>query len=101
MSKSISLVTRHLSLVTALLNSSSLRRTAAVVRNRRRVTNRRHTDARVVDGADCGLASAARPFNAHFALLHPGLLRFLRGLPRRLLRGERSAFTRAAKTPRA
>src|SRR5436309_10063656 len=91
--------TYHLSPITHhLLHSSSFRRTAAVVRNRRRVADDRHADARVVDRANRGFASTTGTFDAHFALLHSGLLRLLRSFPRRLLCGERSAFARATKT---
>ena len=45
------------------------------MRNRRRVPNRHHANARVVDGANRGLATTARPFDADFALLHAGFHR--------------------------
>jgi hypothetical protein len=67
------------------------------VRNRRDVANRHHADAGVVNRADCRFASAARTFNAHFALSHSGFHRFASGFAGGLLRGERCAC--ATKLP--
>src|SRR3989337_251594 len=88
-------------MVMAALNSATLRRAATVVRDRRRGAGYGHTDARVVDRADGRFATAARPLDAHFALLHPGVLRLLRRLVGGLLRGERRAFARTAEAARA
>src|SRR5437868_12542522 len=97
----LSIQNSELKIHNSKLNSSSLRRTAAVVRNRRRVTNDCDANARVVDGANRRLASTAGAFDAHLALLHSGLHSLFRGLPSGLLRGERSALARAAKAARA
>src|SRR3989442_1176103 len=44
----------------AMLNSAALRRPASIVRNRRRVANRRHANTRVIDRSNRRFASTAR-----------------------------------------
>src|SRR3954463_2471650 len=78
-----------------------LRRTAAVVRDGRRVAYGRDANARAVDRAYRGLAPAARPLDVHFGLLHPDISRLVRGLVAGLLRGEGRALARAAEAARA
>src|SRR5437868_15131599 len=97
----ILLVTHNLSLITAPSNSTSLRRPAPVVRDRRRIANRNHANARVVDCANRRLAATARTFHAHLGLLHARFHRLLSCFVRRLLSGERSALARTAKAARA
>src|SRR5687768_12237609 len=81
-------------------NPAALRRPAPVVRDRRRVLDRVHANARLCDGADGRFAAPARPFYADLYLTHSGLGRLARGLPGGLLGRERGALSRAAKAPR-
>jgi hypothetical protein len=69
------------------------------VRNGRRVSNRNHPNAGIRNGPDRGFATTTRSFDPNLALLHSGLVRFLRGLIRGLLRCEGSSLARTAKTP--
>ena len=71
------------------------------MRNRRRVANRGHADARIVDGANRRLAATAGSFDPNFTLLHAGFSRAPGSFKSCLLRGEWRPFARAAKTARA
>src|ERR1051326_1117499 len=82
-------------------SSAPLRRPATVVRNRRRVANRRHANTGVIDSANRRFTTTARTFHAHFSLLHAGFHRFFGCFIRRLLRREWSALARSAKSARA
>ena len=84
-----------------LLNSATLGRAAAVVGDGRRVAYDRDANPSAVDGSDSGFTTAARPLNAHFALLHACLFRLLRGLVRSLLRGKGRPLTGATEAARA
>src|SRR5256714_7573218 len=82
------------------LNSAPLRRPATVVRNRRRVANRRHPNTRVIDCANRGFTATAWTLHAHFSLLHAGFRCFLGRFVRGLLRREWSALARSTKSAR-
>ena len=56
------------------------------------VADGRHANTGVINRADRRLSTAARAFNAHFALLHAGFRSPLRRLVGRLLCSERSPF---------
>jgi hypothetical protein len=71
------------------------------MRDRRCITNRGHPNASVIDRPDRRLATAARAFDAHFALLHAGLRGFLGRFVSGLLGGEWRTLTRTAKPARA
>src|SRR5260221_5436962 len=76
-------------------DAAALRRTAAVVRNRRDVANHHNVQTRSGQSAHGGFAAGTRPLNADFNALHPVLVarsgcRRKRGLLRRV----RSALAR-------
>src|SRR5580692_3951534 len=80
-------------------NSAALRRTAAVVRNRRDVADQHDVQSGGGQRAYCGLASGARTLHTDFDALHAVLVaRDARGSQRSLLRGVRRALARALET---
>src|ERR1035441_5170658 len=84
-----------------LLHSSLLRRTAAVVRNRRDVLDSADFNAGRGKRSDGGFAAGTRTADPHFDHPQPAFAAFIGGGERRLLGGEGSAFARPAKTQRA
>ena len=70
------------------------------MRDRRRVANGHHPDARIRDRADRRLTSTTRTLHTHFALVHAGFVRLLGRFISRLLRRERRPLARATKTAR-
>src|SRR5262245_50003224 len=79
------------------LNSTALRRTAAIVWNRRHVTDHLYVNARALDGADRRFAPRTGPFHANFDRAHPAVARDPGGLVGGLLRCEGGAFARPAE----
>src|SRR5579859_1300717 len=76
-------------------HAAALRRTAAVVRNRRNVANQNNVQPRGGERADRGFAAGTGPLYAHFDALHAVLVaRDARGRQRGLLRGVRRALAR-------
>lgn len=69
--------------------------------NRRRVANCRDPNTSVIDRSNRRFSAAARTFDAHFALLHPGFHRPASSFKGGLLRGKWRPFARTAKAPRA
>src|ERR1700736_1295445 len=80
------------------LNPTLLRRTTAVMRNRRDVSDAGDLQTAVVQCTYCGLAAGARAANTHFHVLHAMFLRGITCLLGGNLRGERRALARAAET---
>src|ERR1700674_1929262 len=70
------------------LNSTALRRTAAVVRDRRGILNVTHLDARSSQRANGGLATRTGTADPHLNAAHTVIARHNGGVRRRLLRGE-------------
>ncbi len=62
------------------------------MRNRRDIADCRHANTGIINGADGRFATAARPLDAHFALLHARFRGPLSRLIGRLLRSERRAL---------
>src|SRR5580658_2168817 len=82
------------------LYATPFRRTAAVVRNRRGVFDRPHFDSGRGERTDCRLATGARSAYPHIDRADSMIARHAGGVRCGLLRGERSAFTRATKAER-
>src|SRR5205085_3875881 len=80
------------------LDPAALRRTAAVVRNRRDVANAAHFNAGSGQRADGRFAARARPGDAHFHRAHAMIFSLVGGVHGRLLGGEGRALARSAKT---
>src|SRR5207253_7617745 len=80
-----------------VLNSSSLRRAATVVRHRGHVADARHFEAGSLKGADRCLASGAGTANQDFDAAKAVLLSDSARLLSSNLRGERSALAAALK----
>src|SRR5256885_3890849 len=82
-------------------NAAALRRTAAVVRNRRDVADQHDVQSGGSQRAHGGLASGAGTLHPNFHALHPVLVaRHARGSQRGLLRGVRRALARALEADR-
>src|SRR6476620_2099180 len=79
-------------------DASPLRRTATVVRDRRRVADRCHTDSGLADCSDGGFAAAARTFNPNFNLTHPCFGCLAGSFTGRLLGSEGRALSRTSKS---
>src|SRR4051812_39526729 len=77
------------------LDAPALARPAAIVRDRRHVTDRRHGEPRSLQRTQRGLAARAGSCDLDFERAHAVLLRLLRGILRRNLRGERRRLARA------
>lgn len=74
-------------------NATTFRRTATVVRKRRNVFDRFDGEAGLREGGNRHIATAARAFDANVDFFHTELLRFIGGLLRGHLTGERRALT--------
>src|SRR6185369_14881749 len=83
------------------LYAATLRRTAAVVRNRRDVTDRANLDAGRSESADGGLTTRAGTRDAHIDRAETVLAGSVGGANGSLLRGERGSLTGAAEAERA
>jgi len=83
-----------------LLDSSPLRRTATVVRNRRCVFNVTNFDSCRSQGADRRFAPGTRATDAHFDAAHTVIASHAGGVLGGLLGGKRRPFARSAKTQR-
>src|SRR5262249_48020771 len=83
------------------LDPATLRWTAAVVRNRRDVTNRFHLEADGLQRADRRLAAGAGALDPHVERAHADGLRGVPGVERRLRRGERRPFARSLEADAA
>src|ERR1700733_6339380 len=92
---------RELATENLLLHSSSLRRTAAVVRYRGRVADRTDFDSRGRQRAHGGLASRTRATDSHVDAADAVIARHVGGVRGGLLCGERRAFARSAKAERS
>ena len=79
-------------------DASALRRSASVVRDRRRVADRSHANARLCDRTDRRLAASARSFHTNFHFTHPGFSCFPGRFAGGLLSRERSSLSRPAKS---
>src|SRR6266446_6466012 len=82
-------------------NSAPFRRTATVMRNRRRVLNRAHFDSGRSQRAYRRLAPRSRTAHSHIHRAHPVIARHAGGVRRGLLRRKRSPFAGPTKTQRA
>src|SRR5262245_28742459 len=78
-----------------VLDTATLRRPAAVVRNRRDVANRFHFQADGLQGANRRFAAGAGALDANVERAHADGLRRVAGVERRLRRRERRALARA------
>src|SRR5699024_661060 len=78
-----------------LLDATTLRRTAAVVRLRRHVGDRADLEAGGLEGTDGGFAARTRALDEHVDLLHAVLLRLARSVLGGHLRGERGGLAGA------
>src|SRR5205823_7996993 len=83
--------------MTISLHPAALRRTAAVVRNRRDVTNGAHFQTSGSQSADSRLATGAGTADAHFKAADTVIARHIGGVHGRLLRGKGRAFARTAE----
>src|SRR4051794_34666588 len=77
------------------LDAAALRRTAAVVRDRRDVANRLHLDANRLQGADGGLTARAGPGHANLHGAQPHRLGGVARVDGGLRRGKRRSLARA------
>src|SRR5207302_6956181 len=82
------------------LHSTTLGRTAAIVRHGRHVLDGANFDPSSGQGADSGLASGAGARDANFHRAQPMLARQVGGAHGGLLSGEGSAFARSAEAER-
>src|SRR5215469_3973782 len=82
-------------------NASSFRRTAPIVWNRREVLDRPHFDSGRSQRANRRLAARTRPAHAHIHRADTVIARHVRGVRRRLLRGERRSLARPAEAERS
>src|SRR5688572_16517801 len=82
-------------------NSPTLRRTAAVVRDRRDVANRTNFEAGGLQRPDRRLAAGARALDQHVARAHAERLGGVGSAQRRLRGGERRALARTLEADRA
>ena len=83
------------------LDSSTLRRTAAVMRYRRDVANRTHVEPRRCQGAYCRLASRTRAAHHDIHTAHAVIARLIGRVGGRLLRRKRRALARSPEAQRA
>src|ERR1700690_1725480 len=88
------------SYVSTASNSTALRRTAAVMRNRRGVLDVAHFDAGRGQGTDRGLASGAGAADPYFHAAHAMIARHAGGVGRSLLGGKRGPLARSAEAQR-
>src|SRR5690242_11615309 len=77
------------------LDTAALRRTAAVVRNRRHIGDRGDLDAKTMQCAHCRLATRAGTLDPHFEVLHAVFHRHTAGRLGSNLRRERRGLARA------
>jgi len=82
-------------------DAATFRRTAAVVRNRRGITDRTHFNSRSRQGADRGLATGTRTADVDFDGANAVIARHVGGVHCGLLRSKRRAFTRTAEAQRS
>src|ERR1700757_2350399 len=83
------------------LDSSSLRRTASVVRNWRHVANRTHFNSRRNQRTNRRLAARTGTADAHIHAAHPMIPRHVRGIRRGLLGCKGRALTRSPEAERS
>src|SRR5262245_17720973 len=85
----------YLAKALSLLNSSSLRWTAPVVRDRCDVANRADLETRNLQCADRRIAACTGPLDVHFQRPHAHVTRTVRSGHCRLLGGEWSSLARS------
>src|SRR3974390_1308358 len=83
------------------LHATALRRTATVVRNRRRVLDRTDFDPGGCQSAHGRFATRTRAADANVHAADTVIACHVGGIHRRLLSGKRSAFTRSPETERS
>src|SRR5215831_1321924 len=83
------------------LDSTSLRRPASVVRNRRHVADRPHFDSGGSQRTHRRLATRSRSAHSHVHAADTMIASHIRGVRRGLLRGKGSALTRSAEPERS